>query len=238
MHAGFFIVVDRCIKRLECEVLRRWRIGETGDIGQKQLRRYDEIMKSAAAILLISFLAIADLAGAGQLESPPPVSLMDRQELAAAADRPLEALLRAPEPQVAEVLIYAMSMIGVKYRYGGNSRDSGFDCSGFVRHVFATTAAINLPRVASAMSKLGHDVLLEELAPGDLVFYNTLGRRFSHVGIYIGGNNFVHSPSVGKSVEVVDMNNRYWKRRFNGARRLLDAEPPSGDNLNSARSTQ
>lgn len=195
-------------------------------------------MKSTQSILLISFLTVADLAGAGQLESPPPVSQMDRQELAAAADRPLQALLRAPEPQVAEVLIYAMSMIGVKYRYGGNSRDSGFDCSGFVRHVFATTSAIELPRVAGAMSKLGHNVLLDELAPGDLVFYNTLGRRFSHVGIYIGGNNFVHSPSAGKSVEVVDMNNRYWQRRFNGARRLLDADPPSGGNINSASRTQ
>ena len=120
--------------------------------------------------------------------------------------------------------MYAMSLIGIKYRYGGSSIDSGFDCSGFVRHVFATAAATELPRSARDMSKVGDEVLLSNLAPGDLVFYNTLGRRFSHVGIYIGDGRFVHSPSKRKSVEIVNMNDNYWKRRFNGARRLLADE--------------
>ena len=122
------------------------------------------------------------------------------------------------------LLIHAISLIGVKYKYGGSSADAGFDCSGFVRHVFAESIAIELPRNSYAMGKLGDSVEKGDLRPGDLVFYNTLRRSFSHVGIYLGEGRFVHAPSRGKSVEIVDMSDQYWKRRFNGARRLVSGD--------------
>jgi len=130
-------------------------------------------------------------------------------------------------PQLArlqDLLIHAISLIGVKYQFGGSSAHSGFDCSGFVRHVFAESLAIDLPRNSYAMGKLGVPVETHDLHAGDLVFYNTLHRTFSHVGIYLGEGRFVHAPSRGKSVEIVDMSDSYWKRHFNGARRLVGDE--------------
>jgi cell wall-associated NlpC family hydrolase len=126
-----------------------------------------------------------------------------------------------PAAQVQELLIRAISMVGVKYRYGGNSAQSGFDCSGFVRHVFSESIALELPRTSYAMGKLGEPVEKDDLQPGDLVFHNTLNRALSHVGIYLGEGRFVHAPSRGKSVEIVDMAESYWKKRYNGARRLI-----------------
>lgn len=128
----------------------------------------------------------------------------------------------APEPaRLTDLLIHAISMIGVKYKYGGNSAQIGFDCSGFVRHVFAESLALDLPRSSQAMGKLGLTVASTDLHPGDLVFYNTRRSTFSHVGIYLGEGRFVHAPSRGKSVEIVNMTESYWKSRFNGARRII-----------------
>ena len=205
------------------------------------VRRYDESMKFALLILLTSCLAV--MASGCSTPGTPPAAPVERQPLKVTVERPLnraneqrpdavtrhppEALPLKPEAQTSELLMYALSMIGVKYKYGGSSMESGFDCSGFVRHVYGTVTAIDLPRNAQDMSKVGSEVRLADLAPGDLVFYNTLGRRFSHVGIYIGGGRFVHAPSERKSVETVDMNAAYWKRRFNGARRLLVDSPSS-----------
>ena len=121
----------------------------------------------------------------------------------------------------AEILVYALSLVGVKYQFGGNSAATGFDCSGFVHHVFGEIANVALPRSAEAIAQRGTHVAKQDLAAGDLVFYNTRSRANSHVGIYLGNNTFVHSPSRGKSVEIVDMTENYWRKRFNGARRLL-----------------
>lgn len=96
-------------------------------------------------------------------------------------------------------------MIGVRYRWGGNTPDSGLDCSGFVRYVFQDTLGLALPRRAEEMSRLGEKVRVSDLKPGDLVFFNTMRRTFSHVGIYIGDNKFVHSPSTGSTIRVDDM---------------------------------
>ena len=123
-----------------------------------------------------------------------------------------------------EIVLRALSMIGVKYKFGGSTIEHGLDCSSFVRHVFAEAVAMALPRSSFEMSKLGAEVDVTAIAPGDLVFYNTLNRRFSHVAIYLGDGRFVHAPSRGKRVEIVDMTDRYWQKRFNGARRLLAAE--------------
>ncbi len=119
-----------------------------------------------------------------------------------------------------EVIPYAKSLIGTPYHYGGESPRTGFDCSGFVRHVYFHTRGVELPRSAHAMSAVGTRLKATQLQPGDLVFFNTLGKPYSHVGIYLGNAQFIHSPSTGKRVEIVDMSGRYWQARYNGARRV------------------
>ncbi|WP_035467353.1 C40 family peptidase [Burkholderia sp. WSM2232] len=119
-----------------------------------------------------------------------------------------------------DVVVGALNMIGVRYRWGGNTPDSGLDCSGFVRYVFQDTLGMALPRRAEEMSRVGEKVRVSDLKPGDLVFFNTMRRTFSHVGIYIGDNKFVHSPSTGSTIRVDDMDDGYWEKRFTGARRI------------------
>jgi cell wall-associated NlpC family hydrolase len=130
-----------------------------------------------------------------------------------------------------DVVVGALNMIGVRYRWGGNTPDSGLDCSGFVRYVFQDTLGMTLPRRAEEMSRVGEKVRVSELKPGDLVFFNTMRRSFSHVGIYIGDNKFVHSPSTGSTIRVDDMDNSYWEKRFTGARRIETAFPMDGNEL-------
>ena len=119
-----------------------------------------------------------------------------------------------------EVLVNALSLTGVRYKYGGNSPEAGFDCSGFVRYVFKQTTTLTLPHSALAISQLGKTVPKHELQPGDLVFFKTLKTTFSHVGIYLGNNRFIHSPSSGGNVRVESMQDGYWAKRFNGAQRI------------------
>ncbi|WP_246795312.1 C40 family peptidase [Burkholderia perseverans] len=130
-----------------------------------------------------------------------------------------------------DVVVGALNMIGVRYRWGGNSPDSGLDCSGFVRYVFQDTLGMSLPRRAEEMSRVGEKVRMSELKPGDLVFFNTMRRTFSHVGIYIGDNKFVHSPSTGSTIRVDDLESSYWEKRFTGARRLESEFPTKPDDL-------
>lgn len=113
-----------------------------------------------------------------------------------------------------------MSLLGIKYRRGGNTAENGLDCSGFVRLVFKNTNEAELPRTAKEISQQGKKVDTKDLKPGDLVFYNTLRKSFSHVGIYLGDNQFIHAPSAGGKIRIESMNLSYWKKRFNGARRI------------------
>lgn len=114
----------------------------------------------------------------------------------------------------------ALELVGIRYRRGGNSAENGFDCSGFVVHVFREGLGLLLPRTSREISRTGTAVAKAELAPGDLVFFNTRRNAFSHVGIYLGDNLFVHAPRPGQRVRVEDMRARYWTARFNGARRI------------------
>jgi cell wall-associated NlpC family hydrolase len=125
-----------------------------------------------------------------------------------------------------DVVVGALNLIGVRYRWGGSSPDSGLDCSGFVRYVFQDTLGLALPRRAEEMSRVGEKVRVADLKPGDLVFFNTMRRTFSHVGIYIGDNKFVHSPSTGSTIRVDDMDDAYWEKRFTGARRVETSFSP------------
>lgn len=122
--------------------------------------------------------------------------------------------------QAQELALRALGFIGVRYKWGGSSPDTGFDCSGLIRYVYAQITGQTLPGNAQEISRVGEAVDKSELRPGDLVFFNTLRRPFSHVGIYLGDSRFVHAPSRGGAVEIVDMSQRYWKSRYNGARRL------------------
>ena len=140
---------------------------------------------------------------------------------AAAADSGgAKSFLSGMAGKAGDVVVGALNMIGVRYRWGGNTPDSGLDCSGFVRYVFQDTLGMALPRRAEEMSRVGEKVRVSDLKPGDLVFFNTMRRTFSHVGIYIGDNKFVHSPSTGSTIRVDDMDSGYWEKRFTGARRL------------------
>jgi cell wall-associated NlpC family hydrolase len=114
----------------------------------------------------------------------------------------------------------AFGTLGTRYRYGGVSPETGFDCSGLVVHVFEHAWGVALPRNTQEQRLVGRPVKLSELRPGDLVFYDTRNRPYSHVGIYVGQGNFVHAPRPGATVRMESVNTRYWRARFNGARRL------------------
>ena len=124
-----------------------------------------------------------------------------------------------------ELSSYALGLLGVNYKFGGNTPETGLDCSGLVRYVFQQVTGVDLPRTAKAMSGVGDSVAITDLKPGDLVFFNTRRFAFSHVGIYLGDNQFIHAPRRGREVEVTTLDKRYWQSRFNGARRLVGVLP-------------
>lgn len=142
------------------------------------------------------------------------------------AELPQESGSDGWQARAHEILMSAFSLTGVKYKWGGSSPETGFDCSGFVRYVFQQAANLTLPHGARALSQLGQKIPLDQLRPGDLVFFNTLKSAFSHVGIYVGDGRFIHAPSSGGGIHIVNMDEEYWSKRFNGARRI-DTEQPS-----------
>lgn len=125
-----------------------------------------------------------------------------------------------------QLITSAMDLLGVPYKRGGTSEITGFDCSGFVRHLYEKSVGQILPRRAEEQARATEVIPRDELKPGDLVFFNTMRRAFSHVGIYMGDGKFIHAPRSGKTVRVEDMREAYWQNRFNGARRV----PANGDN--------
>lgn len=126
-----------------------------------------------------------------------------------------------------ELVRNALQFLGVPYRFGGSSADTGFDCSGFVRATFEQALGLMLPRRAAEQAAATHKIGKDELQPGDLVFFNTLRRAYSHVGIYLGGGQFIHAPRSGANVRIESMDTSYWQKRFNGARRALQARAPT-----------
>jgi cell wall-associated NlpC family hydrolase len=156
------------------------------------------------------------LSDKGLLPSSRPVSELAQQVRNTATDL------------ASDLVLSAMNFLGVPYRRGGTSEETGFDCSGFTRHVFENSVGLILPRRASEQARSPQLVPVQqqaELKPGDLVFFNTLRQTFSHVGIYIGDNKFIHSPRAGGSVRVEDMRQAYWQQRYNGARRAPNMAP-------------
>jgi cell wall-associated NlpC family hydrolase len=135
------------------------------------------------------------------------------------------------EAKASQLVTSALGFLGVPYRRGGNTAEGGFDCSGLVRAIYQQTAGLLLPRKASEQAAATDKIDKSELKPGDLVFFNTMRRAFSHVGIYIGNGKFVHAPKPGGEVRVDDLGASYWTKRFDGARRVpagaSDAATPS-----------
>lgn len=151
------------------------------------------------------------------------------QQLANQFSGPLQTARSTFGGKASELVIQAMGLLGVPYKRGGMSEEKGFDCSGFVRHMFEKSVGLVLPRRAEEQAKVTEEINRSELKPGDLVFFNTMKRTFSHVGIYVGDGKFIHAPRPGKAVRVDDMREAYWQKRFNGARRVqsdkLQADP-------------
>ena len=179
-----------------------------------------------AAALFASLVATAALADPQEATDPIMKLLADQgllAEPAPVADAPVEAtgLLRQAHDRASDMVIAAMNFVGVRYQRGGTSVETGFDCSGFTRHVFEMSLGLVLPRRADEQAAAPGLVAVrrDELKPGDLVFFNTLKRTFSHVGIYIGDNRFIHSPKTGQHVRTESLGFAYWTKRFTGARR-------------------
>lgn len=125
--------------------------------------------------------------------------------------------------RTSELVSTAIGFLGVPYRFGGNTAESGFDCSGFVRSVFKDAIGLVLPRSSIEQANATLHIDKDELKAGDLVFFNTMKRAFSHVGVYLGDGKFIHSPRAGGQVRVEDMRIPYWNVRFDGARRVQTA---------------
>lgn len=128
--------------------------------------------------------------------------------------------------KASELVVTALGFLGVPYKRGGNTFETGFDCSGFVRAMYEQTVGLILPRKAEQQAAATQQIEKSELQPGDLVFFNTLRRTFSHVGIYVGEGKFIHSPKPGAQVRVEDMHKSYWHSRFDGARRVTAGAGP------------
>jgi cell wall-associated NlpC family hydrolase len=171
---------------------------------------------------LLLLLAVSVLAGCASTPSSDKSAWLDPQgrrtaDLSAIYGiDPITAIAASQHPLTSQ----ALQHIGVKYRYGGTSPDRGFDCSGLIHYSAQESWGLKLPRRARDMASVGQQIKVSELVVGDLVFFNTLGHRYSHVGIYLGDGYFVHAPSSKGQVRVENMSAQYWKARYTGARRI------------------
>lgn len=129
---------------------------------------------------------------------------------------------RTVSSQGSEVVFYAMGLIDTGYRFGGKNPEAGLDCSGMVSYVFDQALGLKVSGSAADIARHGRPIERSDLRPGDLVFFNTQNRPFSHVGIYIGSNRFVHAPSSNGRVRIEQLNSRYFAQRFDAARSVLD----------------
>ena len=185
------------------------------------------------ALVLLSLL-VASLAFAAPTDEDAPAPVNPAGLLSQWSGQLTDQISQAKQTvgeKTTQMLGQAMGLLGVPYRRGGTSENTGFDCSGFVRHVYEQSFGKLLPHRAAEQAKVTETIDPNELKPGDLVFFNTMKRAFSHVGIYVGDGKFIHSPRAGKSVQVDDMRSAYWQKRFNGARRV---DPPAASGTSAA----
>ncbi|MGN6580676.1 MAG: C40 family peptidase [Bordetella sp.] len=174
----------------------------------------------------LAVAALAALAGCAGMNGNSD-AMIDAEEMAAHSDDPIGALIAAQYTRDAlhghshhPILSEALEQLGTPYRYGGDSPATGFDCSGLIQYAAKHSIGMTLPRNAAEQAAFGIPIARSELRPGDLVFFNTMGARYSHVGIYLGADRFVDAPSTGGVVRIDDMTVSYWNSRYSGARRI------------------
>ena len=185
-------------------------------------------MTSFARTAFIIVLLIAIAKASYAQESTNSTSSYSRDLLNRVTEN-TQTVISSTSDNIASLIDTGLGFLGIRYRKGGNGPESGgFDCSGLVKKVFGSSLGLSLPRTAAEMAKAGDKVSKQELMPGDLVFFNTLNRAFSHVGIYLGNSQFLHSPSTGGVVRVESMDVNYWHKRFNGGRRLVQEQGNAG----------
>jgi cell wall-associated NlpC family hydrolase len=173
-----------------------------------------------------TYLIAALLYGSQAIASPSaPADDLERLLAEKGLLNRLEQVRQSAGNKASELVFTALGFMGVPYRRGGNSAETGFDCSGFVKAMYEQTVGLILPRRAEQQAASTQKIDRSDLQPGDLVFFNTMRRAFSHVGIYVGEGKFIHSPKPGAEVRVEDMGVAYWRSRFDGARRV-DAPTP------------
>lgn len=176
-------------------------------------------MKLCLSIVLLSACAWAHAAPT-QPDYTSMDNLLAERGLISSIGNRLQNARDSMSDRASMLVSSAMGLLGVPYRYGGNDADSGLDCSGLVRLVYEQSLGKILPRRADEQAAATEAIDSSELKPGDLVFFNTMKRAFSHVGIYIGEGKFIHAPRTGAQVRIEDMRQSYWTTRFNGARRV------------------
>lgn len=169
---------------------------------------------SAAALLVLT------ACGTAPPHSPTPRARAPEPNTSATDKR---AYFRVNNPTLAtDVVLFALGLVDTGYRFGGTNPEAGLDCSGMVSYIFDQVTGTRLPHNAARIAHQTRPVPREQLRPGDLVFFNTRDRTYSHVGLYIGGGRFIHAPSSRGKVRVDRMDNVYFSPRFDGARTLFD----------------
>lgn len=186
--------------------------------------------RTRRVLAVLSVVALLVAAGPARAADDVLLDLLHERGIvnpgADADPRSPQSGLHAANAAASSLVIAALGFLDTPYQWGGNSVASGFDCSGFTQHLFDLALAQPLPRRAEDQARDAslHDVALADLRPGDLVFFNTLQRPFSHVGVYIGDGRFVHAPRAGRAISVENLHDRYWASRFDGARRAIEGE--------------
>jgi cell wall-associated NlpC family hydrolase len=202
-------------------------------------------LATVTALVCCQAMAAPDMAGAQATMMTPaaaaavPVTTLvspsvasDRLELLARMSEQMEQARQVVHATADDLLSNALGFLGVPYKRGGNSFETGFDCSGFVVALYKQSLGLVLPRTAAEQARSTEVIAASDLKPGDLVFFNTMRRAFSHVGVYLGDGKFIHAPRTGFNIRVEDMGARYWQTRFDGARRV-----PGSANLPITTST-
>jgi cell wall-associated NlpC family hydrolase len=181
-------------------------------------------MQSAGSPIRRLFVALV-AAGAVAFSSTGSAEDRGPRSFGAAAAATVKGVAATALTTAQDLTSAALDLIGIRYKWGGNTPATGLDCSGLVRYVFQQVTGVTLPRTAKDMSRLGEQVAVADLKPGDLVFFNTRRFAFSHVGIYLGDNRFVHAPRRGREVEIATLDSTFWNKRFDGARRMVGVLP-------------
>lgn len=162
-------------------------------------------------VIILAFGLILSCAASAEVFEPE--SQIQNEE---SKDKDTNSIFTVPK----QIILNALANVGVQYRWGGESAITGFDCSGFVRSVFLKAVGITLPRTAMEMSRVGTPVQLSDLLPGDLIFFKNARGNFAHVGIYLGMSRFIHAPQAGSAIQIEDLNNQSYFKRFTGGRRV------------------